>query len=93
MYYGIRFFGGRFTTTGTPNLQTGHYSIACDIQVFRSKEDRDEWVSNEDLYAPSGLGGGERIAATKKQCRDCRLGSSIADFEAILNNAELDRYL
>lgn len=91
-YYGIRYWSGRSTTTGTPNPITGRMSKAVDIEVFRSKKDRDEWLRNEKLSAPCGLGGGERIAATKKLCRQHRLGCSVEDFELDLICSENMNY-
>ena len=92
-YYGVRFLGGNRTcTTGTPNEITGNMSIACDVQVFRSRADRDAWVNNEDLYAPTGANGGERIAATKTECRRLRQGNTVEAFEEELEMAEMSRY-
>ena len=92
-YYGIRFLGwSRTCTTGTPNVTTGRISRACDISVFRSASDRAEWINGEKLSASCGGGSGERIAATKKQCRNCCLGMSVQDFEDMLFSAEWMAY-
>jgi hypothetical protein len=92
-YYGIRYLGGNRTcTTGSPNPITGRYSRAVDVQVFRSRTDRDNWVNAEKLSAPCGLGGGERIAATKQDCRKCCLGMSVEEFNLMLETAEDERY-
>jgi hypothetical protein len=92
-FYGVRFLGGnRACTTGTPNQVTGRMSVACDIQVFRSKNDREKWLNNEKLSAPTGCGGGERIAATKADCRKLRFGDSLEEFEKMLEWAESSRY-
>ena len=92
-YYGVRFHGGNRTcTTGTPNVVTGRMSIACSIEVFRTKAERDEWVGNEKLSAPCGLDGGERIAATKKECRNYCLGETVEGFEETLEYNEIARY-
>ena len=92
-YYGIRYHGGNRTcTTGTANDVTGRYSIACNIEVFRTRSERDEWIEKEKLSDPCGCGGGERIAATKKECRSHRLGESVESFEESLEYAEMSRY-
>lgn len=92
-FYGVRFLGGNRTcTTGTPNDVTGRLSIACDIQVFRSRADRDEWLLNQKWSEPTGCGGGERIAATKAECRRFKMGISVEQFEEVLEMAEMSRY-
>jgi hypothetical protein len=92
-FYGIRYHGGNRTcTTGQPNDITGRMSIACNIEVFRARAERDEWVSKEKLSAPCGCDGGERIAATKNECRKHRLGETVHDFEESLEYAEMSRY-
>jgi len=88
-YYGIRFFGGNRTcTTGTPNKVTGRMSVACEVQVFCSVQERAVWVSREKLSEPCGCGGGERIACTKKYARSKNLGISVEDFERDLEYSE-----
>ena len=88
-FYGIRFLGGNRTcTTGTANEKTGNYSIAHEIQVFHSQIELDNWIYNENLYAPSGLNGGERISVNKQECRKLNLGISVEEFEAELERAE-----
>lgn len=92
-FYGVRFLGGNRTcTTGTPNETTGNLSVACDVQVFRSISDRNAWVNRQDMYAPTGANGGERIAATKEYCRRLRQGDTVELFEEELEMAEMLRY-
>ena len=92
-FYGIRFLGGNRTcTTGTPNENTGRMSIACDVQVFRTKTERDKWVNNEKISEPSGCGGGERIACSLSEARNYNLGISVEDFEADLDSSYGQRY-
>ena len=92
-YYGVRFFGGNRTCTiGQANKVTGHCSVACSVEVFRTREDRDEWVNNEKISAPCGCDGGERIAATKKECRGYCLGETVASFNEDLDLSEFWRY-
>lgn len=81
-FYGIRYLGGNRTcTTGEPNKITGRMSKAISVEVFLTKKDRDEWVNNENLSKPSGLGGGERIPATLREVREHSLGMSVEDFK------------
>jgi len=85
-FYGVRFLGGNRTcTTGKPNPITGRMSIACDIQVFRSKKELEEWVNARS-------NDGERISATKYDCRKFRRGDSMKVFEMMLELAESSRY-
>ena len=92
-FYGIRYYGGNRTcTTGTPNKKTGRMSIAAEIEVFRSVADRNYWLDDEKLSAPCGCGGGERIAATKKMCRDASLGLNPEEFADWLEIQEENRY-
>jgi hypothetical protein len=80
-YYGIRYLGGNRTcTTGEPNKQTGRMSRAISAEAFLTKTERDEWVNKENLYKPSGLGGGERIPATLAEIRKHQLGMSVEEF-------------
>ena len=92
-YYGVRFFGGNRTCTiGQANEETGRYSVACAVEVFKTRAERDEWISKEKRSAPCGCDGGERIAATKKECRGYRLGETIAGFNEDLELSEFLRY-
>jgi hypothetical protein len=92
-FYGIRYHGGNRTcTTGSANVITGCYSIACSIEVFRSRADRDNWLDAEKLNAPCGCDGGERIAATKSDCRKHRRGDSLVEFAEMLKYNEMARY-
>ena len=82
LYYGIRYLNqNRRCTTGYPHPITGRMSIACDVKVFHSKEGLETWLSEEKLGSYCGSGGGERIKATKKMCREHCLGTSVANFE------------
>ena len=91
-YYGFRFYSNRSCTYGSPNPVTGRYSIAGNIEVFRSKIDLNNWLSGEKLSAPCGCGGGERKQVTKKVARSLSLGVSVEDFEMDLENQESERY-
>jgi predicted DNA-binding WGR domain protein len=91
-FYGVRFLGGNRTCTwGNPG-KNGRYNIAADIEVFRTRAERDEWVAAEKITAPSGRGGGERVVATKAECRRIRRGETVAEFEDTLAEAERSRY-
>jgi hypothetical protein len=86
-FYGIRYYGGNRTCTyGTPNPVTGRYSIACGVSAFETAEERDAWLSREKLSAECGNGGGERVTATKRECRAVSLGCSVEDFERDIEN-------
>lgn len=91
-YYGFRYYSNRSCTYGSPNPKTGRYSIAGDVQVFRTEEDLTEWIDGEKLSAPCGLGGGERVRVSLKKARSLQLGMSTAEFEEMLNGSEFDRY-
>jgi hypothetical protein len=92
-YYGIRFHGGNRTcTTGTPNKRTGRMSIACDVQVFQTVKERNDWVNKENLCMPCGCGGGERIACSKAYARSKQLGLSVEEFHTDLESAYSERY-
>lgn len=80
-YYGFRFFSGRGCTIGTPHPTTGRMSRAGESVVFDTREELREWLGNENYSSPCGLGGGERIACSKKALRSYNLGSSVEDFE------------
>lgn len=89
-YYGARFLGGNRTcTTGHPNPNTGRMSIACDIEVFHSKTERDSWVDSETFQ---GSQAGERTAVTRKEARNLCLGLTAEEFENTLDAAEMSRY-
>jgi hypothetical protein len=92
-FYAIRFLGGNRTcTTGDPHPLTGRMSIACENKVFRTSEDRNKWIYKENLYAPCGCGGGERIKCTKKYLRSKNLGMSVEDFNEDLEYSEMSHY-
>jgi len=80
-FYGIRYLGGNRTcTTGQPHPHTGRMSKAISAEAFLTKSERDEWVNEENLSKPSGLGGGERIPATIADIRRHSLGLSLDQF-------------
>ena len=81
-YYAVQFWSGRKTTTGQPNEKTGRMSIACDIEVFSSKKDRDNWVENGKTT--SDMRGICREVITKKEARDLCLGMSVASFNEMI---------
>jgi len=39
-YFAVQFWSGRNETTGEANKVTGLLNIACDIEVFSSKDER-----------------------------------------------------
>lgn len=79
-YYGFRYYSNRSCTYGSANPTTGRYSIAGDVQVFRTKADLKIWLA------------GERVAVTKREARSLTLGCSVEEFEDVLESAERDRY-
>lgn len=80
LYLAFRYFSGRNTTTGEPNPRTGFYSNAGSLCGFYSIADRRDWIFEERLSKPCGLGGGERIPVTIKEARSLLLGESLEDF-------------
>ena len=86
-FYGFRFDSGRSTTSWKrSNKKTGWCSIAGEIEAFETEKARAEWIEREDLYTPSGLGGGERIAVSKTELRNLCLGMTTIDFNNYLDN-------
>ena len=86
-FYGIRFLGGNKTcTTGQPNEKTGRYNVAVDVMSFNSRSNRDEWVNNERRSAPTGSGGGERLAVKKSDLKKYRRGMSGVEFDQHIND-------
>ena len=72
IYYAVRLWDGRNTTTGSPNEKTRRLSIACDMYVFSSKKERDNYVENANSH--------KTYSVTKKELRQHHLGMTIADF-------------
>ena len=64
-------------TTGESNDATGRMSIACNIEKFDSKEDREEWLFDSTYSLP-------RIAASKRVCREHCLGMSVKSFNEFM---------
>lgn len=58
-FYGYRFFYKNYYT-----------NREGELMVFTTREDRDRWVSYEEMSLPSHLGGGKRIACTRKKAID-----------------------
>lgn len=88
-FYGVRYLGGnRSCTTGDPHPLTGRMSKAAEIIVFLTAADRDDWVRKERLSEPSGCGGGERVAATRADCRRVSLGETMEEYELGMRIAE-----
>lgn len=79
-FYGFRYFSKGNTTTGEPNKVTGNFSIAGELVVFIHRESLRNWLANEKLSTPSGLGGGERVTINKKRARQLDLGTSLEDY-------------
>lgn len=84
-YYAVQYLSGRHTTTGTPNRNTGCYSIACNYAVFKTEKSRDAWVK-EGKVTPD-MQGNCREAVTKVQLRKLLRGLSLARFEESLEYA------
>ena len=83
LFLGFRFFGGRHTTWGN-GLGT-----AGELVGFCSKKDLIKWLYEEELSAPCGLGGGERISVDRKEAnRLCRF--SVKYFEEHLDFLRAD---
>lgn len=82
--FGVEYWSGKGTTTGTPNKKTGYMSIAMDAKAFKNKADRDSWVNNGGVKL--------RVAVSKKQLRNLCLGMSVTEFEEYLDYliSELD---
>ncbi len=86
-FYAVEFFSGKNTTTGTQNPRTGYMSIAHSIEVFSSKNARDEWVNNGKITAD--MRGNCRKAVSKNELRGLNLGLSVADFEQHLEMLDI----
>jgi hypothetical protein len=50
-HYAFCFWGGTRTTTGEPHKLTGRYSIAGNIKAFKTRLERDEYVSRFNAVA------------------------------------------
>lgn len=73
----------RSCTIGLPNKQTGRLSIAGDLEVFRTKSDRRNWLCAHNARS---------IAVTKKHARKLLRGLSIQEFNQYIENQEYARY-
>jgi len=85
-FYAVQFMSGRNTTTGQPNAKTGYYSNAVGVNCFKTSAERDEWVSNGE--STSAMRGNCRESVSKKELRDLCLGSSIIEFNEMLENIQ-----
>lgn len=84
-FWGFRFYGNRRTTYGIANLRTGRCDIAGELQAFASKRDLNNWLSEENMSAPCGCDGGERIQVTLLQARKLRSGCTTCEFHEELD--------
>lgn len=80
--YALEFSGGRHTTRGEPNKHTGRFSIAVDLFSFRSRAERDEWVSLGAVT--SDMQGNCREAVKLKELRGYFLGYTQDEFDDYL---------
>ena len=60
-YYGFRYYSGRDSTWAN----TGR--IAGELEIFQSLPSLKNWLDDENLCNPCGLGGGERIRVSRKE--------------------------
>lgn len=85
-YYGFEYWGGRHTSTGTPNTDPGPYrdrlSVAGDAELFFSRKERDAWVED----APAGV---LRDAVTKQELRKLLCGIPKRNFRDYLDSLYL----
>jgi len=87
-YFAVQFWSGRNETTGDVNKETGLMNIACDIEVFSSKDKRDEYVlEGDENIANLDFDGNCREVVTENQARQLCLGMSDDEFEAHINGA------
>lgn len=86
-FLGWEYTDGPNTTTGSPNTDPGplhgRLSTAGSAKMFRSKKERDEWVSN----APAGV---IREAVTRTELRQLLRGVNKQDFDEYLKCLEDD---
>jgi hypothetical protein len=80
VYYGVRYYAEKDTTTGQPNPYTGYHSIACFFVAFTSKEELQAWVDDERLDEPWGRLGGKRESVTKAKLRKLLRGLTGEEF-------------
>ncbi len=83
-YFGFRYFSSDNTTTGKPHKQSGNVSIAGECVIFNSKQQLEEWLSQEKLGTSSESGGGKRIKSSRADLRSKCLGLTMANFNRML---------
>ena len=64
-FYAVEYWDGKKTTTGEPNPRTWRMSIACDLYVFKSKNERDNSNSKHSIIAPEGVFSAAAMAASR----------------------------
>jgi hypothetical protein len=74
MKYLVKFWSGESTTTGTPNEKTGHFSIACGVEVY-----------NNQAIEINSNGVWDKVVS-KKELRKYFLGFSVNDFNYHVEN-------
>lgn len=83
LFLGFRFFGGRHTTWGNSS------AIAGRLVGFFSKKDLINWLDEEKISEPCGVGGSERIGVSRKEAiRLCRISGKC--FEELLDGLRFD---
>jgi hypothetical protein len=86
-FIGFEYWDGRNTTTGEPNPDPGTYhgrlSIAGSAKMFRSKKERDEWVSRAQP-------GKIREAVSRTELRRLMAGYTKQQFDEYMKSLEFD---
>lgn len=88
MYYAFEYADGKNTTTGSPNDDPGRYngrlSIAGDGVAFKTKKERDEWISQ-----PSKSFGGREAVSIRRLRYLCR-GMRATHFSEYLEHLKFE---
>ena len=78
-FYAVEYWDGKNTTTGQPNPRTGRMSRACDLVIFQSRSERNEWIKS---------GRKIREAVTRANARQLFAGWSLNDFNEHIESLE-----
>lgn len=81
-FYAFQFFGGRRTTTGHANPRTGRFSIAGELKIFTTAQERADWVSAGKVT--SAMAGICREIITAKYARRLCAGMTLSEFNELV---------